>query len=110
MSIVNLNLDCKVLYKIERKTYNTRKFITMSQSQSNNLTSKFIHKPAANISKKDGTFLKEFLKDFYQKIIDSDDFIIIKNTLREFIINIDKNIETILELMQNHKENENWFS
>jgi hypothetical protein len=82
----------------------------MSQSQSNNLTSKFIHKPAANISKKDGTFLKEFLKDFLSKIIDSDDFIIIKNTLREFIINTDKNIETILELMQNHKENENWFS
>ena len=82
----------------------------MSQFQSNNLTGKVFHKPTANISKKDGTFLKEFLKDFLSKIIDSDDFIIIKNTLREFIINTDKNIETILELMQNHKENENWFS
>ncbi|CAB4491000.1 unnamed protein product [Rhizophagus irregularis] len=33
-----------------------------------------------------------------------------EETLNEWMKNIDKDTETILELMKNHKENELWFS
>ena len=39
-----------------------------------------------------------------------DDFIVIKSILKEFIFDTDRYAETILELMQNHKENEILFS
>ena len=48
-------------------------------------------------------FLKEFSRNFHQKIIDTNDFYIFENTLIEWIKNIDKNAKTILKLMQNHK-------
>jgi len=63
----------------------------------------------ANI-KNDENFLKEFLRDFYQKIINTDDFINkVENVLSEWIRNIDKNTKSILELMENHEKNEFWF-
>src|SRR3954447_18207698 len=63
-----------------------------------------------DISKIDENFLKEFSRDFYQKIIDTDDFNIFEITLREWIKGINTNATKILELMQNHKENEFLFS
>ncbi|CAB4383949.1 unnamed protein product [Rhizophagus irregularis] len=55
-------------------------------------------------------FLKEFSKDFYQNIINMNDLNTFEETLNEWMKNIDKDTETILELMKNHKENELWFS
>src|SRR6266542_1774120 len=59
-------------------------------------------------------FLKEFSKDFYQKIIeiiDLNDFNKLEYILNEWIKYIDnKNTEPILKLMQNHKESEILFS
>jgi hypothetical protein len=63
-----------------------------------------------NISDHEEKFLKEFLRNFHQKIIDIEDFNTFENTLKEWIKNSDKNIEKILKLMKNHKENEFWFS
>src|SRR3954454_1980375 len=60
-----------------------------------------------NISKSDENFLKEFSRDFYQKIIDINDFNVLENTLSEWIMDINKNNKPILELMQ---KNEFWFS
>jgi TPR repeat protein len=64
--------------------------------------------------KGDEDFLKEFLKDFYQKIIDLDDvddyLVSFENTLNEWINKIVKDTQTILELMQNHEKSELWFS
>src|SRR5688572_13570121 len=54
-------------------------------------------------------FLKKFSRDFHQKIISTNDFKPFEDTLYECINNI-YNTETILELMQNHKESEFWFS
>ncbi|RIA97015.1 hypothetical protein C1645_814678 [Glomus cerebriforme] len=65
------------------------------------------------ISKKDEIFIKEFSKDFYLKIINiinTNDLYKFENILFEWIKSIDENIEIILELMQNHKENEFLFS
>ncbi|CAB4398220.1 unnamed protein product [Rhizophagus irregularis] len=64
--------------------------------------------------KDDDDFLKKFLRNFYQKITEIDDYnITFENTLIKWINNmIDKNddTKTILELMQNHKESKLWFS
>ena len=63
-----------------------------------------------DVSKIYENFLKEFSRDFYQKIIDTNDFNIFEITLKEWIMGIDINAITILELMQNHQENEYLFS
>ncbi|CAB5396307.1 unnamed protein product [Rhizophagus irregularis] len=69
---------------------------------------------ATIISNYDENFLKEFLKDFYRKlikIIDTNNLITLENTLIEWIKNIDnKDTKIILESMQNHKDNELLFS
>src|SRR5688572_24961303 len=67
-------------------------------------------KTTAVISKNDENFLKEFLVDFYRKVIDTDDFNTFENTLIEWINNINKNTESIFELMQNHEQTKLWFS
>src|ERR1043165_2068803 len=62
------------------------------------------------ISKDDENFLKEFSRDFHQKIIGISELHIFDNILIEWIKNIDKNdknAKTILELMQYHKF---WFT
>ncbi|CAB4472922.1 unnamed protein product [Rhizophagus irregularis] len=64
----------------------------------------------------DETFLKEFLKGFYRRIvkIDSNNYEnfedILLTWLQYFFFSNKKNPEIILKLMENHKENENWFS
>src|SRR6266542_5477215 len=72
-----------------------------------------------NISKddEDEIFLKEFLKGFYHQIIKIDNFENFEKILMEWTKeffnnqNNEKNsIEKVLKLMENHKENENWFS
>src|SRR5436190_20485633 len=74
-------------------------------SFSNDKDIKVFHKPATD----DEDFLKEFSRDFYQKIVDINDFNKFEYTLNRWII--DKNTKpTILELMQNHEENEILFS
>src|SRR6266496_6642318 len=63
-------------------------------------------------NKSDENFSKEFLRDFYRNIIDKDDDFLtsFENTLNEWIKDLGKNTKAILELMQNHKESEFWFS
>ena len=67
-----------------------------------------------NISKDDENFLKEFLKGFYRHIMKIQNLtkfeIILIEWLENFFNYNQKNSKTILELMENHKENENWFS
>ncbi|CAB4393300.1 unnamed protein product [Rhizophagus irregularis] len=67
-----------------------------------------------NNLKDDETFLKEFLKDFYHRIIKIDNYEKFENILKEWVqdyFNInEKNPEIILKLMEDHKENNNWFS
>src|SRR5947207_1226996 len=75
----------------------------MSHSPSNFLDDKTISKPTP-IFKGDEKFLKEFSRDFYRTIIDTNDFNTIENTLSEWIKNIDNNnTEAILNLMQGHE-------
>ncbi|RIA93122.1 hypothetical protein C1645_819850 [Glomus cerebriforme] len=66
------------------------------------------------ISKDDENFLKEFLKNFYRQIIKIEYCTKFENSLTEWIQNYlnynEKNSEIILKLMENHEENENWFS
>src|SRR6266480_5627632 len=67
-----------------------------------------------NISKDDEIFLKEFLKGFYRqiiKIVYYDNFeIILTEWTKDFFSLNKKSSETVLKLMENHEENENWFS
>ena len=63
-----------------------------------------------NISKIDENFLKEFTRDIYRKIINTNYLHTPENGLSEWIKNLDKNTETILKLMQNHKQTKFWFS
>ncbi|CAB5375247.1 unnamed protein product [Rhizophagus irregularis] len=67
-----------------------------------------------NIIKDEEIFLKEFLKDFYRKIIRIDHHSRFENILIDWIQDYfndnNKNSEMILKLMENHKESENWFS
>src|SRR3954451_13241926 len=74
------------------------------------LTEKAIHKSTTEISKSDEIFLKEFSMNFYQKIIDINNFNIFENILNEWIKSIDKEMELVFELMQNHKQTQFWFS
>src|SRR4051812_19017296 len=61
--------------------------------------------------KNDENFLKEFSRDFFQKLIDTNNFNTFENTQSEWIKKIEnKNTRSILKLMQNHKENDLWFS
>ena len=73
--------------------------------------SNFYHKTTADISKRDENFLKGFLKDFYQKIIDTKDFNTFEDALTEWIKNIDKKDgKSIFELMKNHEQTKFLFS
>ena len=63
-----------------------------------------------NISKSDENFLKEFSGNFYRKIINIKNFNKFETILSDWIRNLDKNIETIFELMKNHEQNMFWFS
>src|SRR5947207_2139623 len=68
-----------------------------------------INKPSAI----EEDFLKEFSRGFYQKITDINSFNTFEYTLSgwiKWIKNINKNTKPILELMQDHKENEILFS
>ena len=67
-----------------------------------------------NISKNHENFLKEFLKGFYHQVIKIeyyDNFeIILTEWTKDFFSLNKKSSETVLKLMENHEENENWFS
>ena len=67
-----------------------------------------------NISKNDENFLKEFLKEFYHQIIKIENYKnfedILIEWIKEFFIHNEKDSEKILRLMEDHEENENWFS
>src|ERR1051325_11871255 len=62
--------------------------------------------PTTDISESDKNFLKEFTIDFYQKIVDINDFNVFDNILIEWIRSIDKDAELILELMRSHEQTE----
>ncbi|RIA80447.1 hypothetical protein C1645_882162, partial [Glomus cerebriforme] len=66
------------------------------------------------ILKDDETFLREFLKDFYRQIIKTEYHTKFENSLTGWVQNYlnynEKNSEIILKLMENHEENEIWFS
>ena len=69
------------------------------------------HNLTADVSKYDESFLKKFLRDFYQKIIDTKEFNTFEDTLTEWIKNIDKKDgKSIFELMKNHERTKFWFS
>src|ERR1051325_4957964 len=62
-------------------------------------------------------FLKEFLNDFYHKVVytkDTDDFENFESSIIKWIDDIKKlehvNLKTIAELMENHHQSELWFS
>src|SRR4051794_9960375 len=67
-----------------------------------------------NISKDDENFLREFLKGFYRQVMKIQDYakfeMILTEWIEDFFNYNKKNSKIILELMNNHKENENWFS
>jgi TPR repeat protein len=67
-----------------------------------------------NILKDDETFLKEFLKSFYHHIVNIDNYenfeIILKEWVKDYFNINEKNFEIILKSMEDHEENENWFS
>src|SRR5437762_3818122 len=60
-------------------------------------------KATHNISKNDENFLREFSREFYQKIINIGDFNVFENTLSKWINDINKSTKTILELMQKNE-------
>src|SRR5438045_1555795 len=82
----------------------------LSHLPSNFSDKKNIHKPISNTSNNNENFLKEFSIDFYQKIIDTDDFSIFEDILIEWIKSINKDTEPIFGLMQNHEQIKFWFS
>ena len=67
-----------------------------------------------NITEIDENFLKNFLKDFYHKIIYTDDFNTFEDTTIKWIKNViekhNKNPEIFLKMMQNHKKHQIWFA
>src|SRR5215211_7313817 len=67
-----------------------------------------------NISNDDESFLKNFLKNFYRQVVRIKNFTKFETILTEWIKDFfkcnKKNPGTILKLMENHEENENWFS
>ena len=70
----------------------------MSHSLSNFLDGKIIHHKPTDISKSDENFLKDFSRNFYYKIIDTNDINMTENTLSKWIKYIGNNntTETIL--------------
>src|SRR5436190_19232595 len=62
----------------------------------------------------DEIFLREFLKDFYHKIIDADDLGIFEDTLikwiKDLLENHDKDLKDFLKMMQNHQNHQIWFT
>src|ERR1043166_3917311 len=70
---------------------------------SNLLEDKATSAHITDIFKSDEIFLKEFSRDFYQKIVDIDNFNQFEITLREWIKDIDKSSKTILNLMQKNE-------
>ncbi|GBB88238.1 hypothetical protein RclHR1_01480003 [Rhizophagus clarus] len=62
-----------------------------------------------NISKNGEILLKEFVRDFYHKILDINDLRTFEITLCDWIKNIDKN-QTILKLLWNHKDYKLYFA
>src|SRR3954470_24289928 len=67
-----------------------------------------------NISKDDEDFLKNFLKDFHNKIIETNDFsnfeYISSNWIKFILENNDKNPENILNMMEIHNKSKFWFT
>src|SRR4051794_501905 len=59
--------------------------------------------PITDISKSDENFLRDFSRNFYQKIIEINDFNVFESTLSEWIKDNNKNTRTILELMQKNE-------
>src|ERR1043165_9675169 len=84
----------------------------MSYFPSRLLDDQTIPKPTRTvILRNDETFLKEFSRNFYRKLTDTNDLNTIENTLSEWTKNIDNYEDKIvLNLMQNHEENESCFS
>src|ERR1051325_281315 len=71
---------------------------------------KNIHSPIVEISGSEEDFLKEFSKDFYQKIININDISALEHTLIEWIKNTDKGARLIFNLIKNHEQSKFWFS
>src|SRR5688572_23223678 len=70
---------------------------------------KIIQNPTSdNNSKSNKNLLKFFLRNFHQKVTNTNDFSIFENTLIEWMNNIID--ENTLKLMQDHNESEFWFS
>src|ERR1044072_8556559 len=67
-----------------------------------------------NITESEENFLKNFLKDFYYKIINIDDFNTFEDTsikwIKNVIENYNKNPENFLIMMQNYKKYQAWFA
>ncbi|CAB5357010.1 unnamed protein product [Rhizophagus irregularis] len=67
-----------------------------------------------NLDNENNNLLKEFLKGFYRQIIKIDNYNNFENILidwvQDYLINNELNHEKILKLMEDHEENENWFS
>src|SRR5437763_4190924 len=74
------------------------------------LYGKTIHRSTTNPAKDEENFLKEFSRDFHQKILDIDDFDTFEITLSKWIKNINSDTKKILGLMKNHKGKEFLFS
>src|SRR3954452_936410 len=70
---------------------------------SNLLDGKATRMLITNISKSDENFLKGFSRDFYQNIININDYNVFENTLSKWIKGINKDTKTILKLMQNNE-------
>src|SRR5438045_3409728 len=66
------------------------------------------------ISEDDEIFLKEFLKGFYHQVIKIGYYnnfeIILIEWIKDFFNHNKKSSKMILKLMENHEENESWFS
>ena len=62
------------------------------------------------MSKDDEKYLKEFSKEFYRKIIDINDIYTFENPTIEWIKNLDKNAELILESMETYEQSNLCFS
>ncbi|RIA84606.1 hypothetical protein C1645_832033 [Glomus cerebriforme] len=80
---------------------------------SSNLLDEPNKKLKINISKDDENFLKNFSKDFYCKIIETNDFNNFEKFSIEWIksyLDNSKNPKNILELMKNHEQSKVWFT
>src|ERR1043165_2821638 len=69
---------------------------------SNILDDKALNELTTDISKDEEDFLKEFSIDFYKKITNMEDFNAFENTLIEWMLNTNKNIEFIIGFFYQH--------